>query len=113
MYQRFAYLLTQKNLKAADVAKATGISKTVFSGWKNGQYTPKLDKLEKIAAFLEVPVTYFFDSPSITNSSNSSLSTHTLDVAKKYEQLNGEQQAAVETIIDCFLKDYHADVDKK
>ena len=59
MYERFLELLTQKGLKHADVAKATGISPTMFSEWKSGKITlPKADKLIKIADFLGVSVDY-------------------------------------------------------
>lgn len=29
--------------------------------WKQGKYTPKLDKLVKIAAYFKVPIEYFLD----------------------------------------------------
>ena len=58
MYSRFEEILKLKNLKASDVSKATGISSSTFTDWKKGRYTPKYEKLQKIAAFLQVPIYY-------------------------------------------------------
>lgn len=61
MYDKFEALLKERNVRAADVAKATGITTTTLSAWKKGKYEPKNDKIQKIADFFEVPITYFFD----------------------------------------------------
>ena len=58
MYDNFANLLKQKGLKPKDVSVGTGIREGVFSDWKNGRYTPKIDKLQKIAEFLGISVEY-------------------------------------------------------
>lgn len=59
MYERFEELLEEKKLKAADVARETGIYPSVFSDWKSGKSKPKSDKLLLIARFLNVPIEYF------------------------------------------------------
>lgn len=59
MYSKFVELLQIKGVKAADVSRATGISATVFSEWKKGKSQPKTDKLQKIADYFGVPLTYF------------------------------------------------------
>lgn len=61
MYERFERLLEQKGVRAADVARATGITTTTLSAWKKGRYEPKTDKLQKIADYFGVPITYFYD----------------------------------------------------
>ena len=63
MYDRFQMLLDQKGIKPSDVAKTTGIRASTFSDWKKGRYTPKLDKLQKIADYFGVPVEYFSGEP--------------------------------------------------
>ena len=55
-YEYFEQVLKDKGLKAYDVSKATGIRSGVFSDWKKQRYTPKADKMQKIADFLGVPV---------------------------------------------------------
>ena len=59
MYEKFSELLQHKNVKAADVSRGTGIKQTVFSEWKKGKSTPKIDKLQKIADYFGVSIDYF------------------------------------------------------
>ena len=58
MYDVFAALLAWNHVKTADVSRATGISPTVFSEWKKGKSRPKLDKLQKIAAYFDVSIAF-------------------------------------------------------
>ena len=55
-YEYFEQVLKSKGLKPFDVSKGTNIRSGVFSDWKAGRYTPKADKMQKIADFLGVPV---------------------------------------------------------
>lgn len=59
LYERFEKLLEERGVTAYEVAKQTGIASTTLSAWKKGEYTPKIDKLCKIANYFEIPVTYF------------------------------------------------------
>lgn len=58
-YERFAALCQERNVTAAAVSRATGIATATLSNWKKGNYTPKTDKLQKIADYFGVPLTYF------------------------------------------------------
>ena len=58
-YVRFEMRLQETGQTAYKVSKATGIATSTLTAWKKGEYVPKLDKLSKIAEFLEVPVEYF------------------------------------------------------
>lgn len=58
MYEIYCKLRDAKGLKDADVAKATGITKSTFSDWKNGRSKPKDEKLQKIAALFDVTTEY-------------------------------------------------------
>ena len=58
MYEKFNKLLQEKGLTAYKVAKDTGVSRTTLAAWKKKEYTPKLDKLQKLANYLGVPVSY-------------------------------------------------------
>ncbi len=59
MYEKYCKLRDKKCIKDADVAKATGITKSTFSDWKSGRSKPKNEKLQKIADYFEVPLEYF------------------------------------------------------
>jgi transcriptional regulator with XRE-family HTH domain len=61
MYEKFEELLSKHNITTYKVSKETGISQTTFTDWKNGKYTPKIDKLQKIAEFFSVNVSYFIE----------------------------------------------------
>lgn len=61
MYDRFEALLKQNNVTAYRVSQETGIPKSTFTEWKKGKYQPKVAKLQKIADYFNVPVTYFLE----------------------------------------------------
>ena len=58
-YEYLDKLLVQNHLRASEVADSIGISRSAISDWKKGRYTPKIDKLQKIANFFGVSVEYF------------------------------------------------------
>lgn len=61
MYEKIERLMKEKGVKPSDVAKAVGISSSVFTDWKKGRYTPKADKLFALSRYFGVPMEYFFD----------------------------------------------------
>lgn len=61
MYEKFAKLLEAQGVSAYKVSKETGISQATLSQWKNGQYELKADKLQKIADYFNVPLSYFYE----------------------------------------------------
>lgn len=61
MYGKFKELITKNNITAYRVAKDTEIPTSTFSDWKSGRSQPKIDKLQKIADYFKVPITYFLN----------------------------------------------------
>lgn len=59
MYERYVELRDKMGVRDADVAKATDISNSVFTDWKTGKSTPKVDKLIKIADFFNITLDEF------------------------------------------------------
>lgn len=59
MYAKFEELLKKYNTTSYKVSKATNIPSSTFSKWKTGISEPKMPKLQKIAEYFNVPVTYF------------------------------------------------------
>ena len=57
-YEIFARLLRERGITPYQVFKATGVSQSTLSDWKNGKSRPKTEKLIKIAKFLGVSVEY-------------------------------------------------------
>lgn len=64
-YENFARLCELSDVKPSQVSKATGISTATLSSWKKGLYTPKNDKLQKIADFFQVPIEYIRGESSV------------------------------------------------
>lgn len=56
MYSRYVDLRDKKGVTDYAVSKATGIPQSTFTDWKSGKSNPKLEKLQKIAAYFEVPL---------------------------------------------------------
>ena len=59
MYEIYKALRDKKGLSDYRVAKDLGFSRTTLCNWGKKQYTPKLDKLKKIADYFGVPITIF------------------------------------------------------
>ena len=57
-YQRFVDLCEKKGVTAYKVAKETGITTATLSNWKCGRYAPKADKMQKIADYFGVSLSY-------------------------------------------------------
>ena len=58
MYSIFEKLLEENGVTAYKVAKATGITTSTLTSWKQGKYVPKPDKLQKIADYFGVSLAY-------------------------------------------------------
>lgn len=58
MYDIFEKLCTEKGVTPYRVCKETGLTTSTISNWKAGRYTPKADKLQKIADFFGVSIEF-------------------------------------------------------
>lgn len=58
MYEIFEKLCIQHNVTPYRVCKETGITTATISNWKAGRYVPKADKLQKIADYFGVSLSY-------------------------------------------------------
>ena len=58
-YLTFEAMLKSRGISVYQLAKATGISTSTLSDWKNGRSTPKADKLARIADYFEVSLDEF------------------------------------------------------
>lgn len=58
MYDIFEKLCAEKGVTPYRVCKETGLTTSTISNWKAGRYTPKADKLQKIADFFGVSIEF-------------------------------------------------------
>lgn len=126
MYDRYQKLLDEKGLKNADVARATKISNMTLSDWKNGKSTPKADKLQKIADFLDVSIEYLTtgketsvnylytdeNSDFLIEVTKKAKDKEFVERMKKYMSLLIEDQKSINDMID-FMYNKEKDTDGK
>ena len=65
-YLRFEELLKEKGVSAYRVAQETGVSTATLTSWKKGVYTPKPEKLQKLADYFGVQISCFINIPEIS-----------------------------------------------
>lgn len=65
MYEQFAKLCIERGIKPVQVSRDTGVSTATLSSWKAGRYTPKADKMMKLAKYFDVPVETFFSDRAV------------------------------------------------
>lgn len=58
MYEIFKKLCDEKGVTPYRVCKETGLTTSTLSNWKAGRYTPKQDKMQKIADYFGVTIDY-------------------------------------------------------
>jgi len=61
LYNKYEELLQNTGKTSYQVSKDTGIGQNTLSNWKTGRSKPKIEKLQKLADYFQVPVTYFLD----------------------------------------------------
>ena len=54
-YETYVEYRDRKGMKDHHISQKCKIPKSTFSGWKHGEYTPKAEKLVKIAKVLNIP----------------------------------------------------------
>lgn len=92
--------------KDSDVAKGSGITKSTFSDWKSGRYTPKQAKLQKIADFLDISLDYLMTGEETLEDKNifkSEKEKRLMEYARRLMDL-GIDPDALESLIDAVEK---------
>ena len=64
MYENYERILKSKGLTNYKVSKDTGIAQSVLSTWKTRGTTPRADKLQILAEYLDVSVDYLLGVPN-------------------------------------------------
>ena len=92
MYEIFEKLLKERGITAYRVARETGVTTSTLTSWKQGKYVPKMDKLRKIADYLQVSVEYLMTGEESAKDATSPQLTPSEehDIAKRMAILIGE-----------------------
>lgn len=86
MYEIFEQLLLKHGITAYRVAKETGITTATLTNWKQGKYTPKQDKLQKIADYFGVTVDYLMTGTESSENVSTLTRKDERDIEKILEQ---------------------------
>ena len=86
MYEIFENCVNLTKITPYRVCKETGFNYATISNWKAGRYTPKADKLQKIADFFGVSIEY--------------LMTGNMEQEEKVISLTSKDERDIEKILD-------------
>lgn len=81
-FLRCERLMKERGVNAVQLSRETGVSAATISAWRNDIYTPKLDKLTKIADYLGVTVDYLMGRTD--NPHTSTLDTKMREIIEKH-----------------------------
>lgn len=98
-YNRYATIRDSLGLRDSQVADATGISRTSFSDWKRGKVNPKIDKLQRIAAYLGVSVSKLAEIEDIET-----LPSYKNELLELILKLNPEQRKLIIQLVKSLLQ---------
>lgn len=70
-YSIFESLMNSHGLTISQVAKQTGIAPSTITDWRAGRYTPKSDKIDKIATLFGVSLEYMATGKEAAKQSDS------------------------------------------
>lgn len=100
--ERIFELIGKQKVRAADVARATGISLASFTDWKMGRTKPSYDARVKLASYFGVSIEYLSgetDDPTTTVNYDDDIEF----IGQRARKLPPEQQAAFKTAMSAFL----------
>ena len=95
MYEIFGELLQKYGVTPYKVSKETGVSQSTLSDWKRGISTPKPDKLQKIADYFGVPLSYLMNGKmdeQIKEKDPELTARDGRDIAKDLDRIMGQIQ---------------------
>ena len=108
MYKIFEELCRKNDITPYRVSKETGVASSTLSDWKNGKSSPKQDKLQLIADFFDVPVSYlitgkeveYFTALAEMDIKLTSMETRLKTYALKFAELSKKDQEMIMQMID-------------
>lgn len=103
-YEIFEKLCTLNEVRPGTVSKATGISTATLTSWKQGKYTPKQDKLQKIADYFGVSLDYLMTGEEPENGERYYLNDETSAMAQQLFE-NKELRVLFDTAKDATPED--------
>lgn len=115
-YKVFELLLKEHDTTPYKVSKDTGIGTATLSNWKNGKYTPKQDKMQKLADYFGVTIDYLMtgkdsaseETPIDIDHAQNETERKLLVLCRKANDVSEEEREDIinlfENTIDLYLK---------
>lgn len=109
-YENFERLCKENSVSPGQVSTNTQISTATLTSWKKGAYTPKIDKLQKIADYFNVSISYLLTGKNPEDFSDEAAhlaekirkDTELSDALKKYFELSDAKKKHVVELINLF-----------
>lgn len=98
--ENFRKILEARDLTQADVAKALGYTASTVSDWGKGKSYPRVDRMQKLAEYLRVPMAYLTTRKNIDDLP-SLLSDDEQKLVRAYRQAtDAAREIAMETLMN-------------
>lgn len=105
MYEVFESLCKLYDVTPYKVSQATGISRPTLTNWKNGKFNLKLENLQKIADYFDVPVGMFLGEDVTRPSHEEIRDKHqTNQLVNDFLKLDLDDRRTVEILISSLLQ---------
>lgn len=97
--------LNKKQIKPSKMMSELGFSSGLFSQWKSGKQKPSMEKLKKIAEYLNVDINYLLDQNDETR--NEDLNIRRIQRARS--KMPQEEKDRMMTVIENAFHKYFSD----
>lgn len=108
---RIDNLLTQNNLKRADLVRGTGISEGTIRGWIKGQI-PSAEAAYKVAKYFNVTVEWLITGKPENENKNLILSKSENELIEIFRKLDARDQQTLLNLASSMEKQYCAPMDQ-
>ena len=100
-YETFEKLCKERGVKPGRVSRETGVATSTLTCWKKGEYTPKADKIKKIADYFNVPVDYLLtgEISALVETETPARNERAMMFLESFEKATPEVQQAVLTLL--------------
>lgn len=102
-YDIFEKLCQMRHVTPAEVSRQTGIATATLSNWKKGRYTPKREKMQKIADYFDVSIEYLING---SDQQGEPLDADLLFIRDAFKVLSADDKEEILTLIRLKLARY-------
>lgn len=98
--QNLKRILAEKRLAQIEVSDAIGVPPQTFNSWASGKALPRMDKVQRLADYLDVPKSALIDPPGKAPQSVEDLLSMRPDLDALLEAARALDPSAVKTLTE-------------